>query len=56
MTDMKCQLDALLKTYNLFSTVNFPTRMNNDSSFAIENTINISKVDEYEIIPLINRP
>ena len=29
-SDRKSQLDALLNSYNLLSTVNFPTRINND--------------------------
>jgi hypothetical protein len=48
-------LDALLNSYNVFSTVNFPARFNNDSSSAIDNIfIDISKMDDYEIIPLVN--
>jgi hypothetical protein len=54
-SDRKSHLDALLNSYNLFSTVNFPTRMNNDCSSAIDNVFfDISKMGDYEIIPLIN--
>jgi hypothetical protein len=36
--------------------MSFPTRINNDSSSAIDNIFfGISKMDDYEIIPLINR-
>jgi hypothetical protein len=52
---VKSQLDALLNSYNLFGTVNIPPRINNDSTSAIHNIFfDITKMDEYEIIPLIN--
>jgi hypothetical protein len=35
--DRRQQLDALLSTYNLIGTVNFPTRIVNDSRTAIDN-------------------
>jgi hypothetical protein len=34
----KQQLDNLLNTYNLTSTVNFPTRVTSKSTTAIDNT------------------
>ena len=36
-SDKKSQLDALLKSYNLFSIVKFPTRTYNNSSSAMDN-------------------
>jgi hypothetical protein len=33
----KKQLSSLLNTYNLFSTVSFPTRITNTSKLAIDN-------------------
>jgi hypothetical protein len=46
-------LDALLSTYNLISTVNFPTRIVKDSRTAIDN-IYIHKTRNFSINPLIN--
>ena len=49
----KQQLDMLLATYNLTSIVNFPTRIVNGSSTAIDNFfIDLSR--KYTIKPLIN--
>jgi len=51
----KSQLDALLTTYNLTSTVNFPTRIQKNSATAIDNIfIDTSKLGNYIISPLIN--
>jgi hypothetical protein len=51
----KNQLNSLLTTYNLFSTVDFPTRIRKKSSTAIDNIfIDISKKEEYRIYSLIN--
>ena len=49
------QLDALLATYNLISTVRFPTRSLNGSVSAIDNIfIDISHNGKYTLDPLIN--
>jgi hypothetical protein len=48
-------LDSLLASYNLTSTVYFPTRIQNNSVTAIDNIyINISKFGGYTISPLVN--
>lgn len=53
--DKMNQLDALLKSYNLFSIVKFPTRICNNASTAIDNIfIEINKIENYEVYPLIN--
>jgi hypothetical protein len=50
----KHQLEALLKTYNLMSIVNFPTRIHHNSSTAIDNfLIDITIVRNYSINPVI---
>jgi hypothetical protein len=48
--DKRNQLDALLNFYNLFSTIDFPTRNYNDSISAIDNT----RLNNYQVFPLIN--
>jgi len=49
----KQQLDTLLALYNLKSTVNFPTRIINDTSNVIDNIfIDLSR--NFTINPLIN--
>jgi len=54
-SDRKSQLEALLKTYNLTSVVNFPTRTYKHSATAIDNIFNdISKMGNYSICPIIN--
>jgi hypothetical protein len=51
----KKQVDVLLSSYNLSSTVNFPTRVQNGSVTAIDNIfIDISIHDSYSIFPLCN--
>jgi hypothetical protein len=51
----KHQLEALLKTYNLMSIVNFPTHIHHNSSTAIDNFfIDINMVGNYSIKPVIN--
>jgi hypothetical protein len=53
--DRKRQLEALLKTYNLTSVLNFPTRIQHNSATAIDNiSIDITKVGNYSISPIIN--
>jgi hypothetical protein len=53
--DRKRQLEALFNTYNLTSTVNFPTRTQHNSATAIDNFfIDISKVGNYSIKPEAN--
>jgi len=52
---IKKNLDSLLASYNLTSTVYFPTRIQNNSVTAIDNIfINVSKLDHYIISPLVN--
>ena len=54
-SDRKSRLDALLKTYNLTSVVNFPTRIQKNSATAIDNIfIDTSKMGNYSISPIIN--
>jgi hypothetical protein len=54
-SDKKSQLNAPLKSYNLFSIVRFPTRTYNNSSSVIDNiVIDTTKIDTYEVIPVIN--
>jgi hypothetical protein len=49
------QPDALLATFNLQSTVRFPTRSRNGPISAIDNIfIDISNNDKYSLYPLIN--
>ena len=49
------RLEALLKTYNLTSVVNFPTHTQKHSATAIDNIfIDISKTGNYSICPTIN--
>jgi len=51
----KTLLDSLLASYNLTSTVYFPTRIQNNSATAIDNIfIDTSKFDSYVILPIIN--
>jgi len=53
--DRKVQLEALLKTCNLTSVVNFPTHTHKLSAMAIDNIfIDISKMGNYSICPIIN--
>ena len=45
----------MLASYNLTSTVYFPTRIQNTSATAIDNIfINVSKFDDYIIFPIVN--
>ena len=54
-SDKKSQLDALLKTYNLTSVVNFPTCIQKNSATAIDNIfIDTSKMGNYFLLPIIN--
>jgi hypothetical protein len=54
-SDRKSQLVALLKTYNLTSVVNFPTRIQQNSAAAIDNIfIDITMYDSYSTTPIIN--
>jgi len=51
----KSKLDNMLISYNLYSTVNFPTRIYNNSIMAIDNIfIDKVKYKNYCIHPLIN--
>ena len=54
-SDRKSQLEALLKTYNLTSVVNFPACTQKSSTTAIDNIfIDITKMGNYSICPIIN--
>jgi len=54
-SDRKRQLEALLKTYNLSSVVNFPTHIQKHSATAIDNIfIDTHKMSEYSICQIIN--
>ena len=53
---MRNQLDALLNFYNILSTIDFPTRNDNDSISAIDNIfIDNTRLNNYQVFPLINR-
>jgi len=55
-SDKKSKLDNLLLSYNVHSTVNFPTRIHNNSVMAIDNIfIDKVKYENYSIHPLVNR-
>jgi hypothetical protein len=54
-SDRKSQKEALFKTYNLTSVVNFPTRTQQYSAKAIDNIfIDVTKMRYYSICPIIN--
>ena len=51
----KSQLDNLLLSYNLTSTINFPTRVQNTSATTIDNVfIDVSQFESYTVTPIIN--
>ena len=51
----KHQLDNLLLSYNLYSIINFPTRVQNTSATAIDNIfIDVSQFESYTVTPIIN--
>jgi hypothetical protein len=51
----KKQLDVLLSSFNLFSIVDFPTRIQSNSSSAIDNIfIDFHRLGNYTICPYIN--
>jgi hypothetical protein len=53
--DKKNQLDTLLNFYNLFSTIDFPTRIYNYSNSAVDNIfVDIIRLNNYQAFPLIN--
>jgi exonuclease III len=53
--DKKSRLEALLKTYNLTSVVNFPTRIQKNSASAIDNIfIDTSKTVNYSVCPMMD--
>jgi hypothetical protein len=49
MDNEEKQLDALLQTYNLSSTVHFPTTIQNQSNIIDNIFINIHKVINYTV-------
>jgi hypothetical protein len=54
-SNRKLNLDSLSSSYNLSSTVNFPTRVQNNSKSAIDNIlIDNSKIGDYTVGPFIN--
>jgi hypothetical protein len=49
------QLDNLLATYNLISTIGFPTRITNGSASVIDNIfVDVSHIGRYTACPFIN--
>jgi hypothetical protein len=54
-SENKNQLDNLLLSYNLTSTINFPTRVQIISATAIDNIfIDVSQFESYTVAPIIN--
>jgi hypothetical protein len=54
-SNRKLNVDSLLSSYNLSSTVNFPTRVQSNSGSAIDNIfIHNSKIGDYTVGPFIN--
>ena len=54
-TDKKNQLENLLLSYNLTSTVNFPTRCYKHSATAVDNIfIDINRKNDYTLCPIMN--
>jgi hypothetical protein len=54
-SNRKKHLSSLLTTYNLSHTVNFATRMQNESSTAIDNTfVDNSRLGSTITLPLLN--
>ncbi len=55
MSAYKHQLDNLLLSYNLYSIINFPTRVQNTSATAIDNIfIDVSQFESYTVNSIIN--
>jgi hypothetical protein len=53
--DHKQQLSSLLGTYNMFYTVNFPTRFQNNHNLALDNIfIDKSRLHTYVVLPWSN--
>jgi hypothetical protein len=51
----KTHLDNILLSYNLISIINFPTRVQNTSSTAIDNIfIDVSQFESYTVTPITN--
>ena len=51
----KHQLDNLLLSYNLYSIIDFPTRVQNTSATAIDNIfIDVSQFESYIVTPIIS--
>jgi hypothetical protein len=51
----KKQLDTLLSSFNLTSTVHFPTKIQNNSISEIDNIfIDLNRIGNYTISPLVN--
>ena len=54
-SEIKSKLDSLLLSYNLTSTINFPTRVQNATATAIDNIfIDVSQLESYTVTPIIN--
>ena len=52
----KSKLDNLVLSCNLYSTVNFPTRIHNNSIIAVDDIfIDKVKYENYSLHPLVNR-
>ena len=54
-SSMKDLLNSLLASFNVYSTVNFPTRITNSSTTLIDNIIINTYRNEFTVHPLINR-
>jgi exonuclease III len=51
----KNQLNSHLNSYNLFSTVNFPTRVTNTFKLVTDNIfIDYSRIGKFELSPMYN--
>ena len=51
----KTHLDNILLSYNLINIINFPTRIQNTSSTAIDNiSIDVSQFESYTVSPVTN--
>jgi hypothetical protein len=51
----KTHLDNILRSYNLISIINFPTRVQNASSTATDNIfIDVTQYESYTLTPITN--
>jgi hypothetical protein len=55
VSEDKTHLDNILLSYNLISITNFPTRVQNASSTAIDNIfIDVTQYESYAVTPITN--